>query len=130
MADDINPVRRSELEAHRAFWEPILRGLMDDELTLVSPRLKETFQHEISAIRRRLKAVDTELADMDRSNESHQVLLDDGYPSTEPITIDPALFEELQHENADREAAASHFRSAQAATLAMTFGEPQPKSAD
>jgi hypothetical protein len=129
MADDINPARRAELEAHRAFWEPILRGLMDDELTLVSPRLKETFKQQIVAVRRRLTAVDTELANMDRTNDSHQVLLDDGYPNTDPVTIDPALFDELQRENADREAAAGMFRSAgHAATLAMTFGEPQPKT--
>lgn len=126
MADDINAARRAELLAQKAELEPVIRGLHDDSLTIVSPELKAAFDHQIAVKERRRSLIDDELASMDSTNDRHAALVADGYPALPIATLDTRLWEELQRENADREAAAAVFQ-AEASTMAVTFGAAESK---
>jgi hypothetical protein len=127
MADDINPQRRAELVATRDDLEPVLRGLHDTALTIISSDLKAAFDHQINVKQRRLDLVNAELDAMDRTNDSHDALVADGYPTVTQVMLEPALFAELQRENADRAAAAAIFKPDQAANLSIAIGSVEAK---
>jgi hypothetical protein len=109
MADDINAGRRAELLAQKAALEPVIRGLHDDSLTIISPELKSKFDAQIVFYETRRSLIDDEISGMDATNAQHGALLAHGYPELPKVTLETRLWEELQRENADRTAAASIF---------------------
>jgi hypothetical protein len=128
MADDINAGRRTELLAQKAALEPVIRGLHDDTLTLISAELKAAFDHQIGVKERRQRLIDTELAAMDATNATHDDLLADGYPDLPSAFLEPRLWDELQREIADRAAAASIFKPDQATAMSVTLGAPESRT--
>lgn len=128
MADDINPDRRTELLAQKAVLEPIIRGLHDDSLTIISAELKASFDHQIVFYEDRRRLIDEELAGMDAINGQHASLVAHGYPELPDVFLATRLWEELQRENADRAAAAAIFKPDQATNMAINLGEPVPRT--
>jgi len=126
MADDINPARRDELTAARDKLVPIKRGLEDSVLTNISENLRSAYAHWLESVTRRMALIDNELAWMDSLNIHHEMLLDDGYPKDVQAILEPSLWEELQREQADHEAARAIFREAQAITIGAPTFTSQP----
>ena len=128
MADDINAERRAELLAQRAVLEPIIRGLHDDSLTLVSAELKAAFDHQIAFYEARRDLIDDEVAEMDATNAKHGALVAHGYPDLPDAMLEQRLWEELQRENADRAAAAAIFKPNQAVKMEINLGQPEART--
>lgn len=128
MADDINFDRRTELEAALDVLEPQIRGLHDLAAVSISRDLKAAIDREVAARERRRNLIRAEIAEMDQANTAHDKLLADGYPNLNVVALEPALFDELQGENADLDAATAIFDTDRAATLTMTFSNPQSQT--
>ena len=127
MADDINAARRTELNNQLVTLAPEIRGLDDLARTSVSPDLAARITAQSDTLKRRRDLIQAELNGMDSVNVLHASLLADGYPSLPAASVMGSLFDELQEELADLQAAVGIFVN-EATNLKVTLGTPTSKS--
>ncbi len=127
MAADPNPVLRAELEAALAVLAPQIRGLHDWATPVsISPELVGEINDEIVVRERRRDLIQKVLDDLDQAFADLKTLEVDGYPELPPVSLTANLFNELQGQLSDVEAATAVF-SEQASSLTVSFGAPVAK---
>lgn len=128
MADDINPARRTELSDQRMALQPQIRGLHDLRNASVTDELRAEIDARIAVLERRAGFIGAELDLMDQTNAAHDTLVGDGYPTLDNAVIRQDLFDQLQGQIADLQAAAGTFDADQpAAALTIGLGTASPK---
>lgn len=128
MADDLNPAKRAELMAQIVILDPQIRGLHDIAAVSISADLK-TLVAEVTAEReRRRDYIQNVLDAMDQTVAAMETLEANGYPALPPFVIPPELFSELMGEESDLDAAVDVFAADVAAKIAITLGQPEPKT--
>lgn len=131
MADDPNPTVSAQLAAAREVLAPQIRGMADLATTTISPDLRAKIQEiEAGRVRRDNLIVAAQTA-RDAYIAALTALEADGYPDLPNTQVANSLFDELQEEQADLQAAASVFIVVpKATTLAIELGAPvaKPKS--
>lgn len=128
MADDPNPALRAELIAARAVVDPQIRGMHDLVTVSITDELRTKIDEEIVIRERRRDLIQAVIDALDSTLRALEALEADGYPKLPEAIIDPALFSELQGEEADLDAAVAVFTPNVATTLSVSLGEPTPKT--
>jgi hypothetical protein len=119
---------RAELEAALAALEPQLRGLHDLLHVSISSQLIAEINHAINEREERKRLIYDVIAALDAIAAADAALMADGYPDLPPAQLDAALFNELQGQEADLDAAIEVFvPPQQAATMTIGLGSPEPK---
>lgn len=98
---------RQQLETDKAALEPVIRGL--DDLAVVSLSTHQADQEARTAYKRRRDLINTLLAAMDAQDAAWADLEADGYPTLPVVLVRGPIFDELQEERADLEAALAVF---------------------
>ena len=109
MADDVNPTLRAELVAALAVLAPQIRGLKDFAASTMSAELLTQINNQIDARTRRQALIQSVINGLDNVLTELGILESDGYPSLPAVPLTGSLFNELQAENNDIEAAFSIF---------------------
>lgn len=123
MASAVDPALRAELEQALAVIEPQIRGLHDLTTTSITAELKAAIEAQIVPRERRRDLIKAVLTALD-------ALEADGYPALDKADLPANLFDELQGENTDIEAAVDVFEeSGPASHIAVSLGEPAEKPA-
>ena len=124
MATDPNPALRAELEAALAVIDPQIRGLHDLAVVSISAELIAAIELQIVERERRQHLLQDAIASLDGVVAALDALEADGYPALPDATLDPALFDELQGEDADLDAASGIFQKNVAASISIDLGNP------
>jgi hypothetical protein len=128
MADDPNPTLRAQLKADLEILGPQMRGLDDLGHTSITPELRAEVVKQYNMRTQRMGLIQNVLDKLDATFAAIKALEADGYPGFPPAPISPNLFDELQGENTDYDAAVGLFTAAdQATTMTVTLGAPTAK---
>jgi hypothetical protein len=128
LADDPNPALRAELNDALTVLAPQIRGLHDLAAVSISADLAAQVKEQINDRERRWGLIERVLAALDNVVSELVILEADGYPSLPNIQVAGSLFEELQVEVSDVEAAAAVFESQPIASrMTVDFGTPADK---
>lgn len=134
MADlhnDPNPQLRQELNAALAILVPQIRGLQDRVQIKTTDEELAALTEELNALLRREGLINTAVASLDAVVDARNALDDDGYPDVPVVEIDPLIFQQMQRELADMQAAAALFKGRHVASdVRITFGAPENPPAD
>jgi hypothetical protein len=128
MADDPNPALRTELMAQLATLNPQIRGLHDLSAVSISADLKQAVAEQIVERERRRDLTQAVVDALDHVVAALRVLESDGYPTFPTSVIPQPLFEELQRQASDLQAAIAVSQAEQAAKIGVTLGQPVPKT--
>jgi hypothetical protein len=111
MAADPNPALRAQLVAARDALAPQIRGLPDIAATSVSPDMIAALNQQLAVRVRRRDLIQAVLDHLDLTVGTLDALGADGWPAPVSFaTLHAALFDELQGEQSDLEAAVAVFK--------------------
>lgn len=129
MADTPNPALRDQLINDRNALAQAIRGLPDVASTTVSPDAVTVLNQQLAIRVRRRDLIQDVLDVLDRVVAALDLLEADGWPApVSKATVSASIFEELQEEQSDVQAAVAVFQREQAASIKVNLGAPTPKT--
>lgn len=125
MPSNVNPTLTDELTAALAVLAPIIRGLHDIVNDDLPAEVQAAVQAAISKLEKRRDLIQRLLNMLNNANSAEDELLADGYPTLPPIEVASAIFDALQGEKTDMEAAIAIFEE-QSIAVSGTITVPPP----
>ena len=132
---DPDPALRAELMAAIAVIDPMIKGLEDLSTIPPSSDLGLIVAAELAKLQHRRILLDRAVGALDIVVDARITLVDDGYPVIDQVQIPTVIFDELNAEVANVQAAAKLFQSMAPTSVEFdvadaTFSAKNPKPAE